>query len=207
MQHAAAQIVDQLAQRQSDRALVDARLLHMTADAVQASATVARQAAVLGPDLATQAHDVRDRGDRLHIVDDGRGTERTLHCGKRRFQAGLTAPAFERVQQGGLFAADIGTRPDMDVDVNWMRDTERLLANKPALERFIDRGLEATHGRHELTADVDITDVCPNRAHGHGTALDQAMRVQLHDRAVFERARLTLVGIDDEIRRHLAVFG
>src|SRR5712671_5932269 len=109
MQHAAAQIVDELAQREPDRRFEHARLLHVTADAVEARAPVARQAAVIGPSFAAHAQDVGHRCDGLDVVDDRRRAERTLDRGKRWLEARLATLALERVQERGLFTTNVRT--------------------------------------------------------------------------------------------------
>ncbi len=59
--------------------------------------------------------------------------------------------------------------------------------------------LEALVRLHELVAHVDVTDVRADRVAADDAALDQPVRIQLHDRAVLEGAGLALVGVDHEV--------
>src|SRR5690349_11734233 len=72
VQHAAAEVVDELAQREADRAFVHARRLHVAAHAVKTRAAVVRQAALRRPRLTAHADDVRHGGDGLDVVHDRR---------------------------------------------------------------------------------------------------------------------------------------
>ncbi len=76
-------------------------------------------AAVLHPDvrkpLPALLQDHRDRGQGLGIVDDRGPAIETVLGRERGFEAGLTLLAFDRFQQRGLLAADIGAGAEMGV--------------------------------------------------------------------------------------------
>ena len=54
---------------------------------------------------------------RDHVVDHGRAAEQPLDRRQRRFEADLAAPAFQRLQQRGLLAADVGAGADAQLQV------------------------------------------------------------------------------------------
>ena len=59
----------------------------------------------------------------------------------------------------------------------------------------------------ELAADVDEAELGADGVAGDGHALDQQVRVVLHDLPVLERARLALVGVADQVDRLAASLG
>ena len=59
----------------------------------------------------------------------------------------------------------------------------------------------------ELAAQIDVALVRTDREPGEDHALDQQVRVQLHELAVLERARLRLVGIDHKILGLFRILG
>ena len=67
---------------------------------------------------AALAHDPRDGGQRLDVVDDGRPAEQAVLGGVRRLLLGLAALALERLQQDRLLAQHVRAldRPDRHVD-------------------------------------------------------------------------------------------
>ena len=56
-------------------------------------------------------------GEGLHVVYHGRAAQITFGHGKWRAVAGAATLAFERFDQGGFLAADIGAGTEMDFDV------------------------------------------------------------------------------------------
>src|SRR6185436_6951432 len=67
--------------------------------------------------------------------------------------------------------------------------------------RLVERGAEDLELVQVLAADVDEDVGGADRVRRDEAALDQAVRHREHDLAVLERARLGLVGVDDEVRR------
>jgi len=51
----------------------------------------------------------------------------------------------------------------------------------------------------ELVTHVDVRGVRADAEATDDAALDARVRVELHERAIFERAGLALVGVDDEV--------
>src|SRR2546430_14041645 len=68
-----------------------------------------------------------------------------------------------------------------------------------SLVRLLDGGAEATPRLDVLAADVDEAERRADGARGDEHALDERVRVALEQVAVLERARLALVGVDDEV--------
>ncbi len=55
--------------------------------------------------------------DRLDVLNDGRLAPKPGHLGVRRFGSRNRPPAFERIQQGGFFSADVPAGAGMQMDV------------------------------------------------------------------------------------------
>src|SRR5258705_2138795 len=97
---AAADIVDEFAERNAERSLEQAAVLdiarkldrHRTARAAHAEIRISLRAVI---------DDAGDRRERQHVVDDGRPAEQALVCGQRWLGADDAAAAFEAFQQPG----------------------------------------------------------------------------------------------------------
>src|SRR5215216_589533 len=186
----AGEAVDDVARRDPELDLVVARSLDASRDRDDLGAGRA-----LGPDLGVlgAAHPQDDRGghQRLDVVDQRRALVEALDGGERRLQARITALALERVEQRGLLAADVRA----SAAVHPQDEVPEQVGGLDLLERALqDRGLQVV-----LAPDEDERPVCLDRARGDRDALDQQMRVLLHQLAVLERARLGLVGVADDV--------
>ena len=90
--------------------------LHAAARAVQLRAAFVGEARLLEP-LDALADDVRHVADRFDVVDHRRLAPEAGDRGKRRLRARVAALAFERVQERGLFAADVAAGADVQVQL------------------------------------------------------------------------------------------
>jgi hypothetical protein len=70
-----------------------------------------------GKPFAAVQGDQGRAGEGLDVVDDGRLVEVAVGDRERRADARPSRLAFQRLDQRGLFAADIGARAQMDLDV------------------------------------------------------------------------------------------
>ena len=111
-------VVDQLAEGDlADLDLVVARPLHLAAEADDAGAGVVGRAE-LGVFRAAHGDDVLDRAERLDVVDDGRAQVEPEHRREiGRLDARIGALAFQRLDQAGFLAADVGAGAAVDVDL------------------------------------------------------------------------------------------
>ena len=152
------------------------------------------------------AHLERGRHDRqrLDVVDRAGTAERAVLRGKRRLQARLTATAFERVEQRRLFAADVRAGAGVHVDFDFVVFAERVLAQVALGLRLFDGAPQPLLAQVQLVAHVDVTGVRADRVAADDAALDQRVRIHLHDGAILERAGLAFVGVDHEVVRLLA---
>ena len=114
--HAAADFVDHPQQVESDRQLVHAGFVDVTGKADHA------RTAVLGRSQRRKrrpaiADDSRNRGKRLHVIQERRRLPGTHHCRKRRLHARDAALAFNGIEQGCFFTAFVSARAGVRVHV------------------------------------------------------------------------------------------
>src|SRR4029077_9464746 len=111
--------VEQLAQGDPERRLVDAGAPHMAGDAEELGAGRA-----LGADggerLSPLDHDGEDVDQGLDVVDHRRLAEKAGFRGEGRLVARLAAAPLQRVHQRRLLAADVGAgaAPQLDVEAD-----------------------------------------------------------------------------------------
>ena len=151
---------------------------------------------------------MRDAGHRLDVVDHGRLAEHAFDGRKRRLDPRPGPLAFEAFDQPGLFAADIGRRAAMHVNIERKVAAADVLA-QVARRRSTRRSPPASA---RATADIRSGDRCrPSwpgwRRQLRMIAFDHLVRIVLHQDAVVERARLALVGVDAHVDRAGMVLG
>ena len=184
--------VDQLAHRGAELELVVAGLLDVAGDREEHRARRARRADLVEP-VGAELEDRRHGRDRADVVDLGRRHVEALHRRERRPRPRLAAPALERVEQRRLLAADVGAGAAVDGHVH--------LAEEARLARLVDGRLQDLVLGQVLAADVDEDVLRLDRVRGDQAALEQPVRHARHHLAVLERARLGLVGVDDQVLR------
>ena len=197
---------DDVAERDAVRDLVGARPLHRARDLHNLGAAILLRP-LRSPPLGSTLEHERHAGDALHIVHHGGAAEDADHRGERRLEAGLAGLPFERLDERRLFAADVGARAAMDVDVEVQSAAQDVLAQQAGRIEFGDGRLHALRRKHQLAAHVDVGCLEAEREAGDDAALHEAMGVALHDEAVLEGARLALVGVDDEVLGHVGPLG
>ena len=188
----AADVVDQVAQREAVGELVVAAVDDVSGEREDASAgrVLEAELRVLG---AAEFEHRRCGRDRLDVVDGGRRRVEARDGGERRLRPRLAALSLERLEQRGLLAADVGAGAAVEDD----RDAVEDVLGAHLLERR-DEHLVL---RLVLTADIDEHVRRLDRMCGDQRALEEAERDAEHDLAVLEGARLGLIGVDHEVVR------
>ena len=186
----AADLVDELPESHAERRLEEATKSDVARqlERQRAARAAATERCV---SLGTAHQDLRYGRERQHIVDDGRATEEPLVRRQRRLGAHLTALALQALEQRGLLTTDIRpcTDPQLDVAVR-----------KQALRtRHDERVLENLDGARILGADVDEPLACTDHEATDHHALQQRERIALHQHAVGEGARVTLISVADDV--------
>ena len=146
--------VDHLPQGGAERHLVHTGPLHAAREAEES-----RSRRSLGADpgvlRAAETEDLEDVDQRLDVVDEG-GLPEDAHLHReRRLVARLAAEAFDRVEDRGLLAADVGAPAAPDLDVERESGAHDVGAQQAARARRVDRALQPLGGQRVLSAHVD----------------------------------------------------
>ena len=161
------------------------------------------------PNLRNQSAPVLDDdrrvAERLDVVDQRRALVEALVGGEGRLQARVAALALERVEQAGLLAADVGALAAVHDQVERVVGAEDALAQVALLVGLGDGRVEDVRLQLVLAADEDEALVRAGRDRADDAALDQQVRVLLHQQPVLEGARLGLVGVAAEVLVHRAL--
>src|SRR5712672_1424049 len=175
--------------------------LHAATHAQDARAGVVRLAQ-FGVFRATHADDVLHVAERLDVVHDDRALVETEDGGEiRRLDAGIGALAFERFDEAGLLAANVGTRAAMHVDFTVEAAAEDVLSEEIFRPRLGERLFQNDRALGKFTADVDVGEVRADRKARDDHPLDELMRILMDDVAILKSAGLGLVRVADEVHR------
>src|SRR5208337_197500 len=191
--HAAAMLVDQLAQRDAHFLFNIAGLIHMAGDAEEFRAGVVRPAK-LGEPLTAAPENIGHDSDGLDIVD---GCRRAPQAGIRRegrLQPRLSLLAFKAFEKGRFLPADVSARAVVDVDVE-VPAVQIILTDKPSRIGFVDGGLQALALSDEFAANVDIAGVRTHREGGEQAAFYKQVWIVPDDLTVLAGAGLRLIGV------------
>src|SRR5690606_13156609 len=175
--HATGVVLEKFARGDAEGQLPDTGVLHLAGKTHQLAAVVftagARQGFVPGHAVAddcrhiAQGFDVVDAGRLAPYADGGR---------ERRRCARLGTAAFQRVDQGGFFPADIaagaGVYAQLDIEVA----AADVLAQEAGGLGFIDGAVEADRRIDIFAAQEDIAAVGLERAGTDDHAFDQQVR-------------------------------
>ena len=111
----------------------------------------------------------------------------------------MAAQAFERAEERRLLAADVSARAGVRVDVAREVRAEDFLAEEVRRARLFERLVHDLDEVAILAARVDVVHARAEGVGGDEHALDEQVRVALHQVAVFEGARLRLIGVADDV--------
>ena len=198
--HATTDVVNQFTEGDSTgRDLVGSGSDDVAGDAHDAGTTITR-GTHLGILLGAQFEDLLNMAEGLHVVDDGRRHVEAENCWEvRRLDAGIGTLSLKRLDEAGLFTADVGTRALVDVDVDVESGTADILAQE-ALGTGLLKGLGDDLGRlGELASDVDIGQVDIQRVGGNGHPLDELVGIVMQDVAILEGTGLGFIAVAGDV--------
>ena len=129
-------------------------------------------------------------------------------CRQRRLGAHLAALTLQTVEQGGLFAADVGAGTDNLLDVEGKAGAKDVGAEQLGRAGGGEGCVEDANGDRVFRAGVDIALGSADREGGDDHAFDQGKRIAFHQHAVGEGAGIAFIGIaDDEFARAGGLIG
>jgi hypothetical protein len=100
-----------------------------------------------------------DRGgdsDGLDVGYGGRTAEETDIGGEWGLETGLALLPLQRLDESGLFSADVSAGTSVEVDVKVVARAAGVLADKARLVRLVDRLLDVSGLLVEFSSDVDV---------------------------------------------------
>ena len=146
--------------------------------------------------------DPRQVGERLDVVDDRGLQVEALGGGEeRRLEARHAAVALEALDERGLLAHDVGAGAPVEDDVDGEVGAEDVLADVAGGVGVVERLGDALLGQGHLAAHVEERLLGADGVAGDEHALDELVRVLLHEEPVLVGARLGLVAVHHEVAR------
>ena len=194
--HAAADLLDDLAQRRPHRHLDQPAAPDMPCQREDLGA-LALGRADGGELLRAVAEDPRHQRQGFDVVDERRAAPQARNGGERRAQLRHAALAFNGGDEGGLLAADKRARAFHDGEGQFVIRARQLPAKPAARFKLRNGGAHPLHGQRVFVADVENALVRPGGNGGNRQAFDHAERERFEDHAIHERAGVALVAVAD----------
>ena len=196
--HTAAVLLDQVLERDGHLFLHRARLVDVTRDAEELCARVVL-ATKRGEPIGAPSKDGGSDRDGLHVRDGRWAAVQADARGERGLEPGLALLPLQRLDERSLLSANVRAGSVVDVDVKVDAGAAGVLAEVARRVRLVARLHEREAFVDVLAADVDVAG---SRAHSGArdeAALEELVGVVPHDLAIFARAGLGLVGVDDQV--------
>jgi hypothetical protein len=194
----AAVTVNQLAERNRHLLLDGAGVVDMTGDGEKLGTGVAL-ATEAGEPVASSSANGGSNSNGLDVGNGRRASEKTNSSGERGLETGLSGLALERLDEGSLLTADVGTHSAVDVDVEVVSGAAGVLSDETGLVGLLNGALKDGGLVVELATDVDVGSGSVHGASSNETALNELVGVLAHDLAVLACSGLTLIGVDNEV--------
>src|SRR5512133_1745240 len=148
-----------------------------------------------------------DAGKGFHVVYQGGHVPQAVSGGVGRAGARLAAFAFNRLDQRGFFAADIGTSTGVDVNFEVKLRAKNTLTQNTQLVGLVDGGLQASLRQGVFAANVDVALGRADGITGDRHGFDNVVWIAFQHQTVFEGAWLALVRVADDILLLAGRFG
>jgi len=152
-----------------------------------------------GEPIGALEDDLRDIGPGFDVVQQRRFSVQPALDGVDVFRPRLAHAAFQRGHQGGRFSADEGPAAAVQADVEIEAAAEDVLAEESQFSGLADGKGQVLDRQGVLVADVDVSLGGADRVTAEDHAFDHGVRGAFHERAVHERARVSLVAVGDDI--------
>ena len=179
--NAAADHFDDLAQLDAHGNFDEAGVLDLAGKREHLGALAALRAHVAEP-FAAVAHDRRDVGIGLDVVDQRRLAPESAHRRIRRPRLRSAAPSFDRGEQCRLFAADKRAGAETNLDIEIEGRIADAAAQQTAPPRLAQGSGQPRYGQRILRAHVDESLARANRVGCDRHAFNYAMRIAFHAR-------------------------
>ena len=138
----------------------------------------------------------------LGVVHDGRLSPEAGELGEGGLGAGDAALALQGVEERRLLAADVTAGAHVQPHLEAVAGAQDVLAQVPAPRRPPRWPCQMRSADCSVfPPQEDVGDIGLDGVAADDQALDQLVRVSLHEQPVLEGARLHLVGVGDEVLR------
>ena len=193
----ASPIVEEGFERESEGDFVVAGALDIAGEGDELGADVFAEAEGVVP-LGAVVDDGRDGAEGFDVVDGGGFVLESVRDGEGGLVAGEGVFAFERVEEGAFFAADVGSGAASDVEVEFESGAEDVVAEESGLAAFGEAFFEEGVGLRVFVAKVDETSRGSGGEARDGHSFDKGEGIVVHEGTVFEAAGLAFVGVADD---------
>ena len=149
--------------------------------------------------MSTSADDQRHICEGLHVVEDARSIpDPALRC-MDVFRPGLAHLAFQGIHQGRRFSGDEGTRALVHGHIEIEASAQYVLAEQALFSSLLQGKFCAFHCQGVFHTHVDETAVRSNSIRCDDQALQNTVRISLHERTIHESTWISLIAIDNHI--------
>ena len=155
--------------------------------------------AVGGVPRAAVKDDRRHVGVGFDVVQHRGLAPETALRGERRAGTRFAAVAFDRRQQGRLFAADECARTHADFQLEIEARAENVLAHQAAFAGLLQGDFQPFDGQRIFGPHVDEAPAGADGVRGDHHAFHHAVRIAFEHAAVHERAGIAFVGVANHV--------
>lgn len=191
-------LVDELSQRNTHLFFDHARVIDVSAYAVELCSLIPLAPEASEPARATPA-DCGGDSNGLNICHCRRAAEKADVGGERGLEAGLSLLPFYALDECGFLSTNVGSRSTVDVYVKRVARSTGVLSEEASSVGLIDSLLDVGCLLVELSSDVDVGSSRVHAAPGDETTLDEFVGISAENFAILASARFTLIGVDNKV--------
>jgi len=133
------------------------------------------------------------------VSHGGRATKESDVGRERRLETWFSLLAFQTLNQGSLFTANVSTSSSVEVDVKVIARAACVFTNETSFISFSNGLLQVGSLLVELSTDVDVSSGSVHGTASDETSFNQFVGVSSENFTIFACTRFTLVSIDDQI--------
>lgn len=194
--HATGEAEDNVPDRGAEGDLEHAGIIHVSGHGNQlgADGLAAAEAAVIT--LIVQ-QEVGNDGKAFHIVDGGGQGKEAANLHKGRLHPGTASLAFDRTDEGGAFAADIGPGSGVQMKVEGEVSTEDIVPQQIFFHRFINGVLKMPAEVAILLPEVDVAVLSVHHVTADGHPFNDVEGIVPDELPVLKGTGLSFIGVAD----------
>ena len=196
-------LIDKCADCHAQRKFNEPRGVNMAADAIEFGSIASRITGIFGigrdpyglKPIDTFSKNMDHICQGFRIIDNGGFAENPFNRWKRGFDAGPSPFALEAFDKSGFFAANIGTRPAMDENIQRVFRSQNILTQKARGIGLVDSLLHDAHSGTILIADIKIGGGGLKRVRRKENPLEDLMGILFHQHPVVKGTWFGLIDI------------